>query len=112
MAPTHFQRIVVSGRPKGPLVASEVFRLEVVPYDLQAKEGEVIVQTLYVSIDAGFRSFLDEDMIYSISIGEVMRGSGVGIVREIGHGCNVAVGDYVYYRPGLHMRHECLFNVF
>ncbi|TCD64821.1 hypothetical protein EIP91_003602 [Steccherinum ochraceum] len=98
--PTHVQEVVFAARPVGALVASEVFRLETVPYHLQVGEGEALVQTLYLSIDAGFRAFLDEGTQLTIPLGEVMRGSGVGVVREVGTGSKVAVGDYVYYRPG------------
>ncbi|THH30016.1 hypothetical protein EUX98_g4168 [Antrodiella citrinella] len=100
MPPSHIHRIVLAARPKGSLNPSEVFRTEIIPYDLHVNDDEVIVQTEGVSIDAGFRVWLDEGMPLTISIGEVMRGSGVGVVREVGKACKVAVGDHVYYRPG------------
>ena len=100
MPPSHFHRIVVASRPQGPIDPSEVFRTEVVAWDLQVNDDEALVQTLYISIDAGFRAHLDDGWPFSMSIGEVMRGSGVGIVKEVGKNCKAAVGDYVYYRPG------------
>lgn len=100
MAPQQVQRIVVAKLPSGPLDASESFRVETAPYDLVAKGGEAVVLTLYLSIDTGMRAFLDPSLPNAIQAGEVMRASGVGIVKEVGPGSKLMTGDYVYFRPG------------
>ena len=106
MTPSHIQRVVVASLPKGPLDPSAVFRKEVVPWDFQVNDGEALVQTLYISVDAGLRAYLDESFLFAIAIGEIMRGSAVGVVKEVGQNCSkVAVGDFVSYRPGASLRY-------
>lgn len=100
MPAPHATQIVVVSRPNGPLKGSEVFQKETVPLAAQLKAGKALVKTVYISVDAGFRVFLDADTPYHISLGEVMRASGVGVVAEVAKGSKFSVGDFVYYRPG------------
>ena len=100
MPQTHVTQIVVVSHPNGPLKESEVFKKETVPFVSQVKTGQALVKTIYISVDAGFRVFLDADAPYHISLGEVMRASGVGVVTEVAEGSKFSVGDFVYYRPG------------
>ena len=74
--------------------------MESIPWDLQLCFGEALVQTLYISIDAALRTFLDEESPYSITVGDVMKSPGVGVVKDVAEGCQFKVGDYVFYRPG------------
>ncbi|HEU5436602.1 MAG TPA: NADP-dependent oxidoreductase [Telluria sp.] len=61
-----------------------------------AAEGEVIVKTLYLSLDPAMRGWMNEGKSYirPVEIGEVMRAGGVGQVVE-SKSPRFAVGDFV-----------------
>jgi NADPH-dependent curcumin reductase len=60
------------------------------------KEGELLVQVLYISLDPAMRIWINEGRSYlpPVEIGEVMRALGVGIVTA-SRNPNFAVGDHV-----------------
>ena len=62
----------------------------------EPKEGEMLVQLLYISLDPAMRIWINEGRSYlpPVEIGEVMRALGVGIVTA-SRNPRFAVGDHV-----------------
>jgi len=62
----------------------------------EPKEGELLVQLLYISLDPAMRGWINETRSYMppVGIGEVMRALGVGIVTA-SRNPRFAVGDHV-----------------
>ena len=81
-------------RPTGPIVP-ETFRYVEEPAP-EPKDGEFLVQTLYISLDPAMRGWLNDVKSYvpPVQIGEVMRALCVGKVIASKH-AHFAVGDYV-----------------
>jgi NADPH-dependent curcumin reductase CurA len=65
-------------------------------------EGEVLVRTLYLSLDPAMRGWMNEGKSYiaPVQIGEVMRAGGVGEVIESKHAAFKA-GDHAYGTLGV-----------
>ena len=61
-----------------------------------AADGEIVVKTLYLSLDPAMRGWMNDvpSYIRPVAIGEVMRAGGIGIVVE-SKSPKFAVGDYV-----------------
>ena len=61
-----------------------------------AGDGEIVVKTLYLSLDPAMRGWMNDvpSYIRPVAIGEVMRAGGIGIVVE-SKSPKFAVGDYV-----------------
>ncbi|KAJ3547429.1 hypothetical protein NM688_g5404 [Phlebia brevispora] len=97
MLPTHYTRIVLAERPKGPINAN-TFRKEVVPFDLAVHEKDILVKTLYLSLDPTQRTWINDVRGYMVpvQIGEVMRSSGIGVVLQAGKDSRFRVGDVVF----------------
>lgn len=76
------QRIVLAKRPEGK-PTPENFRLETVAMPSPG-EGEVLLRTLYMSLDPYMRGRMDDAKSYStpVEIGEQMGGGAVGEVIE------------------------------
>lgn len=72
-------------RPKSNIVPGETFKLEHKPAPSEAslKDGEVIFETGYLSIDPAMRGWLNDTRSYvpPVQIGEVMRGYAIGTVK-------------------------------
>jgi NADPH-dependent curcumin reductase CurA len=62
----------------------------------EPKEGEFLVQVLYISLDPAMRGWMNEGRSYvpPVGIGELMRALGVGVVRA-SRTPRFAVGDHV-----------------
>jgi NADPH-dependent curcumin reductase CurA len=62
----------------------------------EPKEGELLVQVLYISLDPAMRMWINEARSYMppVAIGEVMRALGVGVVTA-SRNSRFAVGDHV-----------------
>jgi len=62
----------------------------------EPKEGQFLVQVLYISLDPAMRGWMNEGRSYvpPVGIGELMRALGVGIVKASRHP-RFAVGDHV-----------------
>ena len=97
MLPSHYTRIVLAQRPKGPIDAN-TFRNEVVPFDLAPKDKEILVKTIYLSLDPTQRTWINDARGYMkpVQIGEVMRSSGLGVVVQAGKDSRFRVGDLVF----------------
>jgi NADPH-dependent curcumin reductase CurA len=107
--PTNHRMLLVS-RPKG-IPGLDNFAADVVPAGAPAA-GEVLLETVYLSIDPAMRSWMSEGSGYqqSIPLGEPMRGGGIARVLESRHEGYVP-GDLVQARlgwqshPTIHGRH-------
>lgn len=78
--PTHYQRMVLAARPRGP-VAPENFRLETVAVPTLA-DGEVLIHNHYLSLDPYMRGRMSAAKSYAASqaLDETMIGGTVGQV--------------------------------
>lgn len=76
--------VVLAERPKGPIVPGKTFHHKFVPAPQASdlKDGEILLETLYLSLDPAMRGWLDDVRSYlpPVGIGEVMRGSVIGRV--------------------------------
>ncbi|OAN39736.1 NADP-dependent oxidoreductase [Mycolicibacterium iranicum] len=88
------RQIVLRRRPAG-LVAPDDTELVTVPAP-EPGEGEALVRTTYVGLDAAVRTWLDDQPSYlpPVGLGEVIRAAGIGEVIE--SRCDAySVGDIV-----------------
>lgn len=97
MPPSQYTRIVLAERPKGP-INEKTFRKEVVPFDLKPGKNEVLLKTLYLSMDPTQRTWLNDVRGYMkpVQIGEAMRAGGIGVVVQAGEGSRFRVGEVVF----------------
>jgi NADPH-dependent curcumin reductase len=88
------RRIVLAKRPQGQ-PAADCFRQEDAPMPAP-KPGEVLVRTLYLSLDPYMRGRMSEGASYvqPLSVGDVMCGVAVSSVVE-SHAPGLATGDLV-----------------
>lgn len=88
------RRITLQARPTG-IPGPEHFAEQVVPVR-QPDDGEVLVETLYISIDPAMRSWISEGSGYAaqVAIGAVMRAGGIARVIE-SRVAGLAPGDLV-----------------
>ena len=93
------QRIVLASRPQGAVALSN-FRLETVDVP-PLREGELLLRTLYLSLDPYMRRRMDDAKSYapSVAIGEVMVGESVAEVVESKHP-KFSAGDTVLAYTG------------
>lgn len=79
-APTTNRRIVLANRPEGEPTPQD-FRLEEVPIP-ELKDGEMLLQTVYLSLDPYMRSRMNEGPSYAAAskLGDVMIGGTVSRV--------------------------------
>src|ERR1700758_1783182 len=68
----------------------------------EPKEGQFLVQVLYLSLDPAMRGWMNEGRSYvpPVGIGEVMRGLGLGRVTDSRHP-DFAAGEYVSGQFGI-----------
>lgn len=93
------KRLLLAARPSG-IPGAEHFSAETLPARAPAA-GEVLLQSLYLSIDPAMRSWMREGTGYQqgIPLGEVMRGGGIARVLE-SRAEGFAAGDLVQARLG------------
>ncbi|KAK0204778.1 hypothetical protein DFS33DRAFT_1382675 [Desarmillaria ectypa] len=93
-----FKRIVLNERPKGH-IGENTFRSEQCHLkDYELKQGQVLVQVTWLSLDPAMRGYLNDVRSYMppVQIGETMRGVGLGVVIKKGEGSQFSIGDIVY----------------
>jgi NADPH-dependent curcumin reductase CurA len=98
-APTNRQ-IRLAARPNGlPRRSDWQFTTEPVP---EPADGDVLVETLALSLDPAMRGWMNEGKSYiaPVGIGEVMRAGGIGRVIA-SRNAGFAVGDVVACTPGV-----------
>jgi len=93
------KRLLLAARPGG-IPGPANFNADAVPIRSPAA-GEVLLKTVYLSIDPAMRSWMSEGTGYQqgIGLGEVMRGGGIGCVLE-SRAEGFAAGDFVQARLG------------
>lgn len=79
-----YTSVHLAERPKDGIVAGKTFtpKSHPVPSASSLKDGEVLFQTLYLSIDPAMRGWLNPTRSYipPVQIDAVMRGQGIGLV--------------------------------
>lgn len=79
-----YTSIHLAERPKDQIVPDKTFtaKQHPVPSASSLKDGEVLFQTLYLSLDPAMRGWLNNTRSYvpPVKIGEVMRGAAIGVV--------------------------------
>ncbi|KAG7134340.1 putative NADP-dependent oxidoreductase YfmJ like protein [Verticillium longisporum] len=74
-------RVVLAERPKADIIPGQTFKTEKqpVPREEDLKDGEVLVENLYLSLDPAMRGWLNDKRSYlpPVQIGETMRGAAV-----------------------------------
>ncbi len=85
---------VLTRRPVGDIAPGDLELRETPVRDLA--EGEVLVRTVYLSLDPTNRIWMSDQDQYlpPVQIGEVMRGGGIGVVEE-SRSDHLKVGDIV-----------------
>jgi len=94
------KQLLLQNRPLG-LPKKETWKL--VETDIpQAKEGEILVQCEYVSLDPAMRGWINAGRSYiePVQIDDVMRAGGVGKVIASNHP-DFKIGDHVYGQTGI-----------
>ncbi|KAF2186944.1 NAD(P)-binding protein [Zopfia rhizophila CBS 207.26] len=80
-----YTSVHLAERPKDRIVPGQTFttKQQPTPNASSLKDGEVLFQTLYLSLDPAMRSWLNPTRSYipPVQIGEVMRGYGIGIIN-------------------------------
>ncbi|KAI0359820.1 alcohol dehydrogenase [Trametes cingulata] len=96
MAPAQYTKITLAERPKTSITPS-TFKTEVVPFNLKPGPEQILVKSLYMSIDPAMRGWLNDARSYipPVQIGEVMRALVLGEVLEAGAGSQFEKGDIV-----------------
>ncbi|KAI0486714.1 hypothetical protein F4859DRAFT_311298 [Xylaria cf. heliscus] len=89
---------VLAQRPKAHIVPGETFKLEKAPAPTadDLKDGQVLVEVLYLSLDPAMRGWINEARTYvtPVAIGEKMRGGTISRVIA-SKNPNVKEGDLV-----------------
>lgn len=80
-----FTSVHLAERPTDKIVPGKTFTIKQhpIPDASTLKDGEVLFQTLYLSLDPAMRGWLKDARSYipPVQIGEVMRGAGIGIIK-------------------------------
>jgi NADPH-dependent curcumin reductase CurA len=93
------RRITLKARPTG-IPGPEHFSQDIMP-SRPPEDGELLVETMYISIDPAMRSWISDTSGYTrgIAIGDVMRAGGIARVLQ-SRVEGFAVGDLVQGRTG------------
>ncbi|KAF1912233.1 hypothetical protein BDU57DRAFT_482435 [Ampelomyces quisqualis] len=79
-----YTSIHLAERPQASIIAGKTFtpKQHPIPSASDLKDGEVLFQTLYLSLDPAMRGWLNPTRSYipPVEIGAVMRGSGIGLI--------------------------------
>jgi len=97
------QYVVLAERPTDDIIPGKTFNLKSGPRPTEAdlKDGEVLVETLYLSLDPAMRGWINDIRSYlpPVQINEVMRGSSVCRVLA-SKSSKVVAGEYVTGNTG------------
>ncbi|KAL9576372.1 MAG: hypothetical protein Q9212_007156 [Teloschistes hypoglaucus] len=103
MSPSTYTSIHLAKRPKDDIVPEETFNSKTndMPQESDLKPGEVLFQTLYLSLDPAMRGWLNDTRSYvpPVKIGEVMRGFAIGLIKA-SKSSSFPVGSYATGRAG------------
>ncbi|OCL09540.1 NAD(P)-binding protein [Glonium stellatum] len=82
---SRYNSVVLAERPTGDIIIGSTFKLQSHPAPKEAdlRDGEVIFETRYLSLDPAMRGWLNDVRSYvpPVKIGETMRGAAVGVVK-------------------------------
>ncbi|RDW73705.1 putative zinc-binding alcohol dehydrogenase-containing protein 1 [Coleophoma crateriformis] len=82
MAQSTYKSVVLAQRPKATIVPGETFKIKENPMvsERDIKDGEVLIEALYLSLDPAMRGWLNDARSYvpPVQIGAVMRGEFIG----------------------------------
>ncbi|KAK5995477.1 NADPH-dependent curcumin reductase [Cladobotryum mycophilum] len=97
------RQVVLAERPVDDIIPGKTFNQKFVPKPTasQLKDGEILVEVLYLSLDPAMRGWLADVRSYlpPVQIGAVMRGaSACRVVAS--KSSQAAAGDYVYAQTG------------
>jgi NADPH-dependent curcumin reductase CurA len=91
-------------RPKTNIIPGQTFRVRQVPAPTEAdlKDGQVLLESLYISFDPAMRGWLDDKRSYipPVQIGEVMRAGTISRVLA-SKSSKCKKGDYVTANLGI-----------
>ncbi|KAH7383034.1 hypothetical protein BKA64DRAFT_683739 [Cadophora sp. MPI-SDFR-AT-0126] len=103
MSQSTYTSVVLAQRPKALIVPGETFSIKENPMisEKDLKDGQILVETLYLSLDPAMRGWLNDTRSYipPVQIGEVMRGAVIGKVLA-SKSSKFSAGDYVTASPG------------
>lgn len=93
-----YSTVTLAQRPKANIVPGETFTFNKnnrAPSANDLKDGEVIFETNYLSVDPAMRGWLNDTRSYipPVKIGEIMRGGAVGTIKA-SKDPNWPVGSY------------------
>lgn len=91
------QMVTLARRPQGKPQHEDFLLVEAeIP---KPADGEMLIQTLYLSVDPGMRGMMEEPKSYSpgFKVGQPLTGRSVGRV-VVSHHADFAAGDFVYER--------------
>lgn len=92
-----YKSVTLAKRPRENIVLGETFSINSspVPCASDLKDGEVLLETNYISIDPGMRDWLNDNRSYMppVAIGEIMRGYVIGTV-QVSKNPKFPVGSY------------------
>jgi NADPH-dependent curcumin reductase CurA len=99
--------IHLSERPKGDIIpgggegATFEYRVTPAPTEADLKDGEILIESLYLSLDPAMRPWLNDVRSYvpPVQIGELMRGAVAARVLA-SKSSKAQAGDYVYASSG------------
>ncbi|KAF4612827.1 hypothetical protein G7Y89_g15547 [Cudoniella acicularis] len=99
MSQPTYQSVVLAQRPKDHIIPGETFAKKTNPMvsEKDLKDGEILVETLYLSLDPAMRGWLNDRRSYvpPVQIGETMRGIAIGRVLASKATAKYPVGSYV-----------------
>lgn len=94
---------VLAERPKGDIIPGQTFKAksEKAPTAEDLKDGQILIETLYLALDPAMRGWLNDLRSYvpPVKIGEVMRGGALARVLASRSG-KAKAGDLVYAMTG------------
>lgn len=99
-------QLELAARPKGPILPGKTFRLASVPAPSESslREGQLLLEVLYVSFDPAMRGWLDDRRSYlpPVPVGGVMRATTISrVVASKSKSGKVKKGDVVVSLTGI-----------
>ncbi|KAG9229973.1 putative NADP-dependent oxidoreductase yfmJ [Amylocarpus encephaloides] len=103
MSQSTYQTVVLAQRPKSTIVPGETFTIknESMVSEGDLKDGQILVEVLYLSLDPAMRGWLNDVRSYvpPVQIGEKMRGATISKVLS-SRSPKYTAGDLVTCNPG------------
>ncbi|MCJ1394803.1 hypothetical protein MMC18_007683 [Xylographa bjoerkii] len=103
MPPSTYKSIVLAERPEDNIIPGQTFSVKTnpVPTEDDLKDGQVLLETLYLSLDPAMRGWLNDKRSYvpPVPIGGIMRGAVIGKVIA-SKSTKLAIGTHVNAAAG------------